>query len=143
MWDVGANVGLFAFAASGSAGKSGRVLALEPDAWLVGLLHESASKRSDAEARVDVLPLAVSDRVEVSELKLSARGRAVNFLESGSSQSGGIRGVQSVLVVSLDWVLGFYPTPDVLKIDVEGAELAVLRGAETLLRTKRPKYFAK
>ena len=35
VWDVGANMGLFSFAAAVAAGPAGRVLALEPDTDLV------------------------------------------------------------------------------------------------------------
>src|SRR5882672_8676247 len=42
VWDVGANVGLFAFAAAGRSGSAGRVLAIEPDVWLVSLILRSA-----------------------------------------------------------------------------------------------------
>jgi hypothetical protein len=34
VWDVGANVGLFSVAAARIAGRQGRVVAVEPDAWL-------------------------------------------------------------------------------------------------------------
>ena len=34
VWDIGANVGLFAFAAANRAGSSGQVIAVEPDLWL-------------------------------------------------------------------------------------------------------------
>ena len=43
VWDVGANVGLFAFAAASLAGPGGQVVAMEPDAWLVQLLRRSAA----------------------------------------------------------------------------------------------------
>jgi len=54
------------------------------------------------------------------------------------SQTGGVREVETVLTVSLDWLADRLPPPDVLKIDVEGAELAVFQGAKQLLKTKRP-----
>src|ERR1700722_17501823 len=38
VWDVGCNVGLFAFAAAGLAGAKGSVIALEPDPWLADLV---------------------------------------------------------------------------------------------------------
>ena len=42
VWDIGANIGLFSFAAASMAGSAGLVVALEPDAWLVQLLRRSA-----------------------------------------------------------------------------------------------------
>jgi hypothetical protein len=38
----------------------------------------------------------------------------------------------------LDFLLDYFPAPSVLKIDVETAEVNVLRGASRLLRTARP-----
>src|SRR5271156_5693911 len=43
VWDVGANIGLFSFAAAHLAGDKGRVFAFEADVWLVQLLRRSAS----------------------------------------------------------------------------------------------------
>src|SRR5579859_3877308 len=43
VWDIGANMGLFSFAAAVLAGPEGRVLAVEPDTDLVGLLRRSAT----------------------------------------------------------------------------------------------------
>ena len=54
------------------------------------------------------------------------------------SQTGGVRETQTVMTVSLDWLASRIPPPDVLKIDVEGAELAVFHGAQKLLKEKRP-----
>jgi hypothetical protein len=49
-----------------------------------------------------------------------------------------VREVETVLTVSLDWLADRLPPPDVLKIDVEGAELAVFHGAQQMLKAKRP-----
>ena len=43
VWDIGANIGLFSFAAAAAAGPEGRVLAVEPDTDLVRLLRRSAA----------------------------------------------------------------------------------------------------
>src|SRR5206468_2992555 len=56
VWDVGANVGLFSFAAAGLAGDAGLVVAVEPDPFLVGLLRRSARRRRVGHARVEVVP---------------------------------------------------------------------------------------
>src|SRR5206468_12642166 len=60
-WDVGANVGLFSFTASALAGRSGHVLAIEPDPLLTRLLQKSASCLNSSFAPVTVLELALSD----------------------------------------------------------------------------------
>lgn len=139
VWDIGANVGLFTFAAAALAGPKGKVLALEPDIWLTGLLHRTVARNRKAWAPVDVLSVAASDQVGVCHLKIAARGRSSNFLGEGNSQSGGARAVQSTLSVTLDWMLGIYLPPHVLKIDVEGAEALVLKGATRLLSEIRPR----
>jgi FkbM family methyltransferase len=138
VWDVGANMGLFSFAAAGLAGSNGRVYAFEPDAVMARLLRRSARLNPQA-APVDVIPCAVAEDLALAHFQIAQRSRASNALEGfGLSQIGGVREMQTVLTVSLDWFSRSLPPPDVLKIDVEGAELTVFRGARQLLRTKRP-----
>lgn len=140
VWDVGANVGLFSFAASGLAGARGKVYAFEPDTKLVNLLQRSARITSPGCAPVSVVPVAISNDVALRQFCIAKRARAMNFLTGfGCSQTGGVRESYIVLTASLDWFLGNLPAPDVLKIDTEGAELAVLQGAWDLLSVHRPK----
>jgi FkbM family methyltransferase len=140
VWDVGANVGLFAFAAAFAAGPSGRVLAVEADGWLADLLQRSAGSAPPAYAPVEVLAAAVSDAPGTVELCIARRGRAGNHLSTvpGSTQTGGTREVRQVAAVTLDGLLDRSPAPRVVKIDTEGAELLCLRGGERLLREVRP-----
>jgi Methyltransferase FkbM domain len=58
--------------------------------------------------------------------------------EFGTTQTGGSREEQSVIAVTLDWLLESCPAPSLLKIDVEGAELEVLKGAQRVFETARP-----
>jgi FkbM family methyltransferase len=139
VWDVGANVGLFAFSAAHLAGSRGMVVALEPDGCLVQLLRRSARIQSASSAPVHVIPAAVALAVDLATFQIASRSRAANSLKGyGSTQTGGVAEEQIVVTISLDWLSERYPAPDVLKIDVEGAELEVLRGAEALLDRKRP-----
>jgi len=140
VWDVGANVGLFTFAAAARAGPRGNVYAIEPDTWLADLLRRSARLEQPNKARVYVLPVAVSDAVGVSPFNIAKRARSANYLAGcGSTQTGGVRETQCVVTVTLDWILGHFPAPNVLKIDVEGAEGQVLAGASNLLSSTRPR----
>src|SRR5437016_1521015 len=55
VWDVGANVGLFSFAAAALAGEAGSVLAIEPDPWLASLMNRTSGCRVPGHAPVSVL----------------------------------------------------------------------------------------
>jgi FkbM family methyltransferase len=139
VWDLGANVGLFTFAAAGLAGSTGRVFAIEPDLHLVSLLRRSARLARLQTAPIEVLPVAVAGEIALSRLNIAERGRASNFLAGyGQSQAGGSREEQTVLSVSLDWLLTQLPRPDLVKIDCEGAEAKIITGAERLLREAQP-----
>jgi FkbM family methyltransferase len=133
VWDIGANMGLFSFAAAVMAGPEGRLLAVEPDTDLAGLLRRSAA-RAPGRAPVEILPAAVSDDVSVARFHIARRNRATSHLAGfGSAMTGGVRSTRLVPTVTLDWLAARFPVPDVLKIDVEGAELAVLTGGSQVL----------
>jgi FkbM family methyltransferase len=131
VWDVGANIGLFGFAA---AHRASRVVLIEADPWLAGLLEKTARFYGN----VSVICAAVADYCGVGTLHIAARARASNFLQGkGSTQTGGERRAEEVQVLTLDSLTP--PLPDALKIDVECAELAVLRGATRILAEARPR----
>jgi hypothetical protein len=81
-----------------------------------------------------VLPVAVSDEQSVARFCVARRNRATNYLDGfGTSQAGGVRSTQLVPTVTLDWLASGFGFPDVVKIDVEQAEAAVLAGASRVL----------
>ncbi|MEW5806561.1 MAG: FkbM family methyltransferase [Acidobacteriota bacterium] len=132
--------GTLRFAAANLVGQKGKVLAIEPDMWLVNILRKSSQLKTNIHLCVDVLPVAVSDSVGIAKFNIAKRGRAANYLNNcdGSSQTGGIREIQLVPTVSLDWLLDKYAVPNIIKIDVEGAEYLVLKGAEKMLSEVKP-----
>lgn len=127
--DVGANVGFYSLLAARAAGKAGRVVAFEPLQRNVERLRRHLELNHLSE--VEVIQAAVSDSSGVrwfSKGEYEATGR----LDS----SGEIE----VAALSLDdfHAQGKLPRVDVIKIDVEGAELEVLRGAARVLTALRP-----
>jgi FkbM family methyltransferase len=142
VWDVGANVGVFTFAAAGLA-TQGRVFAIEADSWLVELIRRSCRLPANRALHITVLPAAVSATNGVAEFVIARRGRASNYLAvaGGWSQTGGERERTHVPTLTLDSLLDSFPTPTFLKIDVEGAEAMVLRGAVRLLNDVRPALY--
>lgn len=139
VWDIGANVGLLSVAAAVRAGTHGSVIALEPDAVLVGLLRRTASVQSPASAPIMTVPAAVARELDLRTFCIARRTRSTNFLAGyGSTQTGGTAESQTVVAVTLDWLSDRLPPPNLVKIDVEGAELEVLQGAARLLTHTRP-----
>lgn len=139
VWDVGANVGLFSFVAAHHAGPNGRVVSFEPDVWLVQMLRRSSLLSPSSSAPVQVVPIAVAESCDLRTFNIASRSRSANFLSGyGSSQVGGIAEQQTVVSMSLDWLAERLPPPDVIKIDVEGAEFEVLSGAIGVLEKKHP-----
>lgn len=139
IWDVGANAGLFTFASAALAGIAGQVVAFEPDTALVGMLRKSCRGQNAPLAPITVMPVACGKAVEPREFQLANRSRSTNHLTGyGSTQTGGTLEKQTVMTVTLDWAIPFFRPPNILKIDVEGAELEVLSGAERLLKEIRP-----
>lgn len=139
VWDVGANLGLFAFPAAAIAGPQGHVVAFEPDPWLVQLLRKSAG-RQQSSARVTVVPAACAAANGIRSFTLAKRSRSSNHLSEYGipPTTGGALETFPVVAITLDWALEFFPPPDVLKIDVEGAEMEALRGAESLIAAHHP-----
>jgi FkbM family methyltransferase len=135
VWDIGANCGVFAF----SAAAARFVLAVEADPFLANLVSESSLMN---QADVTVLCCAVTDGSGFAEFVIASRGRASNHLVgSGHSQTGGERARIAVPTVSLDMLMDRFGMPDLVKIDVEGGEPAVLRGASRLLAARRTRFY--
>jgi len=142
VWDIGANVGVFSIAAAARA-VDGEVLAIEPDRWLGDIIRRSIGLVEKRRLKVEVLEAAVSDQLGTAMLLIAKRGRASNALESvrGRAEMGGVRDRVLVPTVTIDSLLARRATPHLVKIDVEGAELQVLKGSAKLLAGVRPRIY--
>jgi FkbM family methyltransferase len=135
-FDIGANIGLYSVALGRVVGPDGLVVAVEPDATNVGRLGENLTLNSVA--NVKVIEAVAGERDEVVQLHV-ADDRAYN---SVVAIEGGHAAVDTTAVesVRLDGVwddLG-RPTVSFMKIDVEGAEASVLRGARAMINSAHP-----
>lgn len=143
VWDIGGNVGVFSFAAAHLVGEQGVVVTLEADPFLAYLLQKSANDAGNADRKVHIICAAASHEQSLALFAIAQRGRASSALElSGHrSQAGGTRYVQYVPTITLDSLLEHFHAPQVIKIDVEGAEALVLRGATRVLSECRPLFY--
>jgi FkbM family methyltransferase len=127
--DVGANIGYNTVYVSGRVGPAGRVIAVEPAADNLRVLRENII--ANALTNVVVHAVAVGRAREVRDLFLRGDTSAVNSLFPESVYAT-VTGVERVEVVPLDDLVD--GEADLVKIDVEGAELDVLAGMTRLLR---------
>jgi FkbM family methyltransferase len=139
VWDIGANVGVFTFASAAVASK-GTIVAVEADIFLASILRKSARLKHYRNSDIRVLPVAMSEADGTAKFIIAAAGRASNSLKSvgGRTQMGATREEQYVPTLRLDTLLTSMPKPDFIKIDVEGAELMVIKGASRITSEIRP-----
>lgn len=133
VWDIGANCGVLAF----SCANAKEVVAVEADPFLCSLLQQSIEMNG---VPIAVVSAAIYSRVDLAEFSIARRGRASNHLSSvlGRGTAGGERGRIIVSTITLDKLLEAMSAPTLVKIDVEGAEIEALKGAERLLNEIRP-----
>lgn len=136
MVDVGANVGYMTMLGARRVGPAGRVLAIEPNPYMVEAMRRHLDKNGIS--NVSIVQAGCSRARGSFPLYLSPdRNPGMTSLSAKNAHSQ--RSIQ-VDVVPLDELVAEFnpPSLDVLKIDVEGAELQVLQGAKETLRRFRP-----
>jgi FkbM family methyltransferase len=147
VYDCGANLGLYdRFLVSTL--KAGRVVAFEPSAENRRFLAANLALGGIAD-KVTVLPLALADEDGVVEFQVDDVQTTSGTLSkvTGGEPSEGRRNLrlapltEKVLCRRLDTVVREegLPAPDVIKIDVEGAEALLLRGAAGILSGRGPR----
>ena len=134
--DVGANIGEYTLLAALSTGATGRVVAVEPNV----ALHPRLVRNLDLNdaTNVEVWPVALGSVAGSGTLTVPMSNPALGTLRGDSSEEP--KAQYEVPIKRLDDAL---PPADrqrlsVLKIDVEGWELDVLRGARETLAEAKP-----
>jgi FkbM family methyltransferase len=130
MLDVGAHVGMYAVAAALTLGGRGRVLAFEPNPQARRQLE--ANLALNACEGVEVIPLAVSGQSGEALLHVPATSDP-SFSSLGTGRFAEAEPVRVQTTTLDDTVSSRCLTPAFVKVDVEGAELDVLAGAERTL----------
>lgn len=141
-YDVGASNGLFSLYASISRNCS--IVAFEPDALNFGLMSKNRVLNLDKIQNPFIaLQLALANRSALIDLTSpdlpyeGAHGKCNSSNQRASQIEWGSWYIQPCLADKLDSLVECYklPKPNYLKIDVDGAEFAVLEGANTILKT--------
>jgi len=138
LYDVGANVGLYSLYYAKT--HPGRVYAFEPSALNLGLLATHVSD-NDLSTRIVIVPTPLTERNEVAAFHLSMldEGGAMstfgqNYGHDGKSLDSQLE--YETIGMSLDSMISsglLVEPPSMLKIDVDGIEHLILRGARKSL----------
>ena len=138
-YDVGANVGYFSFLAS-TVIHSGHVIAFEPMAANLAIFEEHLrlNSRRNGASKIELLPYAVADCAKTVEFTNHPRFTGSNTYVDSSFLGTEVARVQVQCCSVDDLVAAGRPAPTVLKIDVEGAEFDVLRGAAKTIKATLP-----
>jgi FkbM family methyltransferase len=137
VYDVGANVGFFSLFAARLAGPDGRVIGFEPVAEVAALAREAAA-RSELADRVEIRVAAVGAQAGTAQVYVVGAGGIWSHVAVREPHAL-TEEERSVEQVTLDAVVAAgAPAPDVIKIDVEGVEADVLRGARGVMDEHAP-----
>lgn len=139
--DVGANVGWFSLLARALVGPEGAVTAFEPDPANIERFERNCQINGFENVRI--VPQPASDKAGDVEFHLCADGTGGNSLWDPGlhPMNAHTRAVPKTLALQATTIDALHAgNVRLIKIDVEGAEERVLRGADNLLGRVRPPF---
>ena len=125
--DIGANVGFFSIFLSRLVGATGNVISFEPLPRNIEFIYQHIQLNKID--NIEIISAAVSDKIgkmKFANSPLYAQGYLTD------------KGNVEVNVITLDSLHNFINPVSLVKIDVEGAEIDVLRGGEKFFLENRP-----
>jgi len=135
VYDIGANVGAYALIAARIRGSAVRVVAFEPGAETFGVLCENIVLNG-VEDQIIPFPIVLGSETELGMFRYrDLRPGAAQHDSAGTATDDAFVYGQPVLQFRLDDLVRQFtlPPPTLIKLDVDGAEAAMLRGARATL----------
>lgn len=138
VWDIGANVGLYSCYAA--VARACQVFAFEPSVFNLELLARNIYLNGVTD-RVTIVPLPLSNEMAFSKLNMTTIewGGALSTFDKTYTHDG--QTMHKVfefktLGLSMEDAVGLLkiPSPDYIKMDVDGIEHLILQGGQTVLR---------
>ena len=140
LYDVGAHIGFYSMVGARLVGEAGKIFAFEPDPSNIALLEENV-------ARNHLMQVTCVRKAVWSGTKIVSFRRGPQPSSGASSRRGSVVAEEPlepnpsairVGAVSLDEFARDHMMPLLIKIDVEGGEVEVIRGASRLLSETQP-----
>jgi FkbM family methyltransferase len=130
--DLGANAGFFMLVGAKRIGPSGWCVAVDPDAFNCDYLR--AQIELNDLKNCTVLQQAAADCAGMLKFVVVVPGDSTGHLADDAGDQRSI----DVQATTIDAICAAHPKPKLIKVDVEGAEVRVLRGATQTLKNTRP-----
>lgn len=138
-WDVGANVGLYSLYAAKK--KYCKIWCFEPSVFNLELLARNSYLNGLTE-NICLVPIALSDRSEDSKMQLTTKAWGGALSTFGKDFGWDGKEIKKVfeyrtLGISMDDAVSLLkiPSPDYIKIDVDGLEHFILKGGLSVLQS--------
>jgi len=141
LWDVGANVGTYSI--YGAVSRRLRVFAFEPSVFNLEFLARNINLNKAVD-QITIVPMALSDRRQVNEMRLTSSAWGGALSTFGETYDGNGEAINQIFGyeipgLTMDDARDIFaiPQPDHIKIDVDGIEALVLAGGpDVLAKTK-------
>jgi FkbM family methyltransferase len=134
--DVGANVGVYTVTAARAVGPKGRVIAVEADVDYLPQLEANVARNGLANVEIVVAAAGSADGTATfniaADRAFSSTKQIVSYRTAGETRIVPLKRVDTI------WHDAGEPRVALLKIDVEGAEVEALHGAERLVAECKP-----
>ena len=150
-WDIGANIGLYSIYAAAKF-KDIEIISFEPSTSNTRVLSRNISI-NNLESKINICQLALSDKENIishfNETKFR-EGSSVSNFDSDINYRGEIvkknqiKNKYNIFGTSIDNLIlnNILTVPNYIKIDVDGIEHLILKGAENLLKNQNLKEFS-
>lgn len=148
IWDIGAHIGYQTFAFASIVKENGTVVSFEPNKNNIDTLRKNLELNKELNERIILRTEAISDINGTTTFNIS-RDKNDSTTSGGymnevtpplpdSSYSSFFKSEVQTKTIDTLVEVNKLPEPDIIKIDVEGAEHKVLLGAQKFIERKKP-----
>lgn len=132
-WDIGANIGFYTLLFTTLTGPKGQVIAFEPAQTTGEYLKKNI--KLNQHTNVQVIEKGISDQAGTAQL-FSSNTALAEGTASILKQTGEVS--ETIAIDTLDNLADTLPSPDFIKIDIEGLQNEALKGGMKILRQAKP-----
>jgi FkbM family methyltransferase len=142
--DIGANMGAHTLPFAACVGERGRVVAIEPTKYAFGRLQEQIAANPDLARHVTLVQAMLMGSPQAALAEEIPSSWLFKIPETAHAQHAGVgKSTSGAKVMTLDTLVAqlALPSVDFVKLDVDGFEVEVLRGARQVLAKYQPTIF--